>query len=98
MSRRTIGRRLGDPSQRGINPSQVVQDGLEKRIAFAELVRVFGEPKNSPAGMGAARIDVATAPEAQTNELQAIREELMEELRDRARNAEERAKRYEDEV
>jgi excisionase family DNA binding protein len=41
VSRRTIGRKLAKVGQDGINASQIVQDGQERRIAFAELLRVF---------------------------------------------------------
>ena len=98
VSRRTIGRRLGDPSQRGINTSQVVQDGLEKRIAFAELVRVFGEPKGRPTDMGTARIDSTTRDETPRQPSEDRTEELIAELRERLAETKERAERYEQEA
>jgi hypothetical protein len=39
---------LRDKGEFGIRESQIILHGTEKCIALAELIRVFGEPKNQP--------------------------------------------------
>lgn len=102
VSRRTIERRLKDGS---IGGSQVRREGQERRIALAELIRVFGEPKRT-AGVTAktnGRSDGATAPAMERIDTAAA--ELVDQLkasleREKARADQERARaeRLEDDL
>jgi len=100
ISRSTLERRLRNGD---IHESQTRRLKNERQIAFADLLRVFGEPKNRPAGEESAGIsaDTITTPapiDATTARLVERLEESLTRERERADRESARADRYEMEL
>lgn len=106
VSRSTIDRSI---RKGAIHQSQTRRHGSERQIAFAELIRAFGEPKNRPAEAGKPPIATTTAaPETAGDDTRRLVEQLETALeRERQRADKEaaradqeraRAERYEDEL
>ena len=84
-----------DRGETGIRASQVTRNGTEKRIAFAELVRVFGEPNSRPSGVVA---EVEKPEPPQPPALPELAQRLIDRLEADLLSERERAERYEREL
>jgi len=98
VSRSTLERRLrkGD-----IHQSQTRREGAERHIAFLELVRLFGEPKNQPSEATDGKTTNPSQEDARIGDTARLIERLeadLERERGRADLERERAERYEREL